>query len=79
MLTFAKTFPQANSFLLDDLAQRGVENEINLQNRATRYWAASIAVHKYEHDRAKTLIRFDLEPGTDQTKFYEFKYGIFAD
>lgn len=62
MLAFAKDFSQANSFLLDDLAQRGVEREIGLHNHATRYWAASIAVHKYEHDRAKTLIRFCLEP-----------------
>lgn len=65
MLAFAKEFPQANSFLLDDLAQRGVESEINLENSATRYWAASIAINKYRHDRDTTLARFHLEPMTN--------------
>lgn len=61
-LRFGKNYPQANYFLLDDLAQRGVEDQIKLENEATRYWAASHAVYMYGHDRALTLARFLLEP-----------------
>lgn len=54
--------------MIDDLAQRGVEDQIKLENEATRYWAASLAVYKYGHHRALTSDRFLLEPRVNLEK-----------
>lgn len=50
----------ANISMLETLALSGTAEHISSVNVATRFWAATIAIKKFSHDRSKTLARFGI-------------------